>query len=181
MPSRILNGISSHLKTRSEVRITLKQRWKGWHFFLHNWEKQNCHRQDWSPFQKCKHYTAQRLQGAPLGITPCQVSFQLELSVRMSDVKCRCQKAPCLACPCWQVGKWSVLPDQYKRMAPHQCHSSHICRLTINKFSCRQSDTVLIFSGLFSLSESLALPCLSHYQSKTVKVCHDGTFQLVVC
>lgn len=39
-------------------------------------------------------------EGAPLGMTPCQASFRLELSVRMSDVKWQCQKALCLACLC---------------------------------------------------------------------------------
>lgn len=111
-----------------------------WQFPFHTCRKRNHHKQHWSASQTVN--TAHRLQRRILGMTSCQASFRLELSVRMSDAKCQCQKALCLACPCWQVRKWSMLPDQHKRIAALRCCSSHICGPTINNFSCLQSPWV---------------------------------------
>lgn len=94
--------------------------------------------------KNCKHCTW-GTRGAHGEWHHIKFFFRLQLSVRMSDVKSQCQKALCLACPFWQVRKWSVLPAQHKIMAALQCSYSHICSLTINKFLHCQSPTVFFF------------------------------------
>lgn len=101
----------------------------------------------------------------PQGMTPFPASFRLELSARLGDVKCWCQKALCSACPCWQVWKLNVLPDQHKRMEVILCCSSHIGRPMINRFLCCQS----AIAHSLSLSEFLSFPaCHIHKEIPSI-------------
>lgn len=80
----------------------------------------------------------------------CQACVRLELSVRLNGVKCECHKALCLACPCWQVRKWIMLPDQcMAALVCHSfscfllhCHHSRICRITTSWILCHSASLI---------------------------------------